>query len=48
VARDCRADEHLVKVYKELHELKGKQREVHTLDAPSLERIDLENYIVCI
>jgi hypothetical protein len=48
VARDCRADEHLVKVYKELQELKGKQRKVHTLDAPSLERTDLENYMVCI
>jgi hypothetical protein len=48
VARDCQADEHLVKVYKELQELKGKQCEVHTLDAPSLERTDLENYMVCI
>jgi hypothetical protein len=48
VARDCRADDHLVKMYKELQELKGKQREVHTLDAPSLEKIDLENYMVYI
>jgi hypothetical protein len=48
VARDCRADKHLVKVHKELQELKGKQHEVHTLDAPSLERTDLENYMVCI
>jgi hypothetical protein len=48
VARDCRADEYLVKMYKELQEFKGKQREVHTLDAPSLERTDLKNYMVCI
>ena len=45
VSQECRADEYVVKMYKELQQLKKGQRESHSLDAPSLDGIDLENYM---
>lgn len=41
---DCRAGAYTEKLYKELQELRKGQRESHSLDAPSLDRTDPENY----
>jgi hypothetical protein len=44
IAKDCRAGDYLVQMYKELQQLKSKQPEAHAVDAPSFE--DTENYMV--
>ena len=33
-------------MYQELQRLKSRQRETHTLDAPSLDNVDPENFMV--
>ena len=45
LAKDCTTNEYFVKMYKELQQLKSQQREARTLDAPSLEGTNLENYM---
>ena len=45
-ARECRTPEYFVEMYRELQKLKEEKREVHTLDAPSFNDIDPENYMV--
>ena len=35
----------MVKMYKELQQLRKGQRESHSLDAPSIDGTDLENYM---
>ena len=37
LANNCRTNEYFVNLYKELQQLKSKQREAHTLDAPMLD-----------
>ena len=44
MANDCQTNEYFVNMYKELQQLKSKQRETHTLDAPTLD--DAEYYMV--
>ena len=44
MANDCRTNEYFVNLYKELQQLKSKQREAYTLDAPTLD--DTKNYMV--
>ena len=45
-ARECRAPEYFVEMYRELQKLKEEKREVHTLDAPSFNDVDPENYMI--
>ena len=46
VSQDCRASEYMVKMYKKLQQLREGQKESHSLDAPSLDGTDLENYMM--
>ena len=45
MSQACRAREYVVKMYKELQQFRKGQRESHSLDAPSLDGTDLENYM---
>ena len=44
MANDCQTNEYFVNLYNELQQLKSKQKEAHTLDAPTLD--DIEDYMV--
>ena len=48
MSRDCKAGEYVVKMYKELQQLRKDQRESHSLDAPSLDGTNLENYMMIV
>ena len=45
-ARECRAPQYVWDMYQELKNLKEEKREAHTLDAPSFNELDPENYMV--
>ena len=45
---ECRAGAYTKKLYKELQELQKCQKESHSLDAPSLDGTDPENYTVIV
>jgi hypothetical protein len=45
-ARDCYTLRYFTKIYQELQQLKKEKQEAHTLDAPSLDETDLEDYMV--
>ncbi|KAG0587687.1 hypothetical protein KC19_2G183600 [Ceratodon purpureus] len=45
---ECRAGAYTEKLYKELQELQKGQRESHSLDVPSLDGTDPENYTVIV
>ena len=47
-SRDCWVGAYVEKMYKELQELRKGQRELHSLDAPSLDGTDTENYMTTI
>ena len=47
-SRECQAGAYTEKLYKELQELRKCQRESYSLDAPSLDGTDPENYIVIV
>jgi hypothetical protein len=47
-SRECRAGAYTEKLYKELQELRKGQRESHSMDAPSLDGTDPENYTVIV
>lgn len=44
-ARACKAPPYLIKMYKELQTLRGRQRETHALDTLSISEIDTEKYM---
>ena len=47
-SRECQAGAYTEKLYKELQELQKGQWESHSMDAPSLDGTDPENYTVIV
>ena len=45
-AKACRTPPYLVMMYKELHNLRIKQKDTHALDVPSFFELDTDNYMV--